>query len=76
MTECFDYLENIYLRYLHTDLLWFLNSRERFKAKPSWFNFRNSSDQIFDADDPWPFITYSIQSAGKLATDKQRRKLT
>jgi len=76
VTECFDYLENIYLRYLHTDLLWFLNSRERFKAKPSWFNFRNSSDQIFDADDPWPFITYSIQSAGKLATDKQRRKLT
>lgn len=73
--EYFDYPEGIYLRYLHTDILWLVNSRDRFRTKPSWFSFRNSSDQIFAGDDPWPFVTYSLQSLGKLAQDKKRRQL-
>ncbi len=76
VTEYSDYPEGVYLRYIHTDILWFIKSRNRFNTKPSWFDFRNTTDQIFSKDDPWPFFTYSIQSLGKLVQDKKRRKLT
>lgn len=75
VTEYLQYTKDIYLRYLHTDILWFLKSKERFRCNPSWFNFKNSSDQIFSLDDPWPFFTYSIQSISKFFNDKKKRKL-
>jgi len=76
VTEYLNYPEGVYLRYLHTDILWFIKSKERFKTKPAWFNFKNSTDQIFAIDDPWPFVTYSIQSLSKLSQDKKRRKIS
>jgi D-aspartate ligase len=76
VTEYMNYQEGVYLRYLHTDILWFIKSKDRFKTQPSWFNFKNSTDQIFAIDDPWPFFTYSIQALGKLRKDKNRRKLS
>jgi len=76
ITEYLNYPEGVYLRYLHTDILWFIKSKDRFKTKPSWFNFRNSTDQIFAIDDPLPFFAYSLQSLGKLRKDKKRRKLS
>ncbi len=35
----YEYIENRVLRFLGTDLLWFLNSPQRFLFKPSWFSF-------------------------------------
>lgn len=75
VTPYLNYKEGIYLRYLHTDILWFLKSKERFHCKPSWFNFKNSVDQIWSADDPWPFFTYSIQGLTKIRGDKKKRNL-
>ena len=49
-----------YMRYLHTDILWFLKSPTRFSCKPSWFDFRNSVDQIWSLKDPWPWFPYSL----------------
>ena len=68
-----DYRKGVYLRYLHTDILWFLKSKNRFSARPSWFSFKNVTDQIFSPDDPIPFITYSLQGIVKLFHEKARR---
>ncbi len=64
-----------YLRYMHTDLLWFIKSPNRFKCNPSWFNFKNTSDQIFSWDDPYVYIAYTLQSFSKLLSDRKKRKL-
>ena len=70
-----DYTKGKYLRYLHTDILWFLKSKDRFHCKPSWFNFRNSVDQIWSAKDPLPWFAYTIASMKKLSADKKKRSL-
>jgi len=74
VTEYHDYRPGCTLRYMHTDLLWFLQSSERFKVKPSWFSFRNTTDQIFSLHDPWPWFTYSLQAIKKLVPELRKRK--
>lgn len=64
-----------FLRYMHTDALWFLKSPDRFRCKPSWFSFKNTVDQIFSWDDLWVFFAFSIQGLSKLKKDKAKRKL-
>lgn len=75
VTEYMDYEEGRYLRYLHTDILWFIKSKTRFSCKPSWFDFRKSTDQIWSIKDPWPFFTYSISGLFKIKGDAKKRKL-
>lgn len=75
VTPYMDYKIGLYLRYIHTDILWFLKSKTRFKCKPSWFDFRNSVDQIWSWDDLWPFVTYSLQGFTKISGDKKKREL-
>lgn len=70
-----EYKEGIYLRYLQKDILWLIKSPSRFKVKPTWFNFRNSTDQIFDIHDPLPFISSSLEGFIKIYQDYQKRKL-
>lgn len=69
------YQKGKYLRYLHTDVLWFLKSKDRFKCKPSWFDFRNSTDQIWSLKDPLPWFAYTISGFVKLKEDKKKRSL-
>lgn len=64
------------LRYLHTDVLWFLKSKERFSCTPSWFNFKNCVHQIFSWDDMWPAVTFTIQGIGKFFKDKKKRNIS
>ena len=75
VTPYFDYKKGQYLRYLHTDILWFLHSKTRWKCKPSWFNFRHSTDQIWMASDPWPWFTYTWASLFKIKNDKKKRRI-
>lgn len=75
VTPYLDYKIGQYLRYLHTDILWFIKSPTRFKTKPSWFNFRNSTDQIWSFDDPLPWFAYTLQGITKIRGDKKKRKL-
>lgn len=35
----YEYVPNKTLRYLGLDIMWFLESSDRFKSKPSWFKF-------------------------------------
>ena len=70
-----DYEAGKYLRYLHTDLLWFIKSPNRFKCKPSWFNFKGSVDQIWSLKDPIPWFTYTMANITKVRADSNKRKL-
>ena len=64
-----------FLRYMHTDVLWFLKSPNRFKCKPSWFCFKNTTDQIFSWADLWVFFAFTFQGFAKLWKDKKKRSL-
>lgn len=75
VTPYMEYEEGRYLRYLHTDLLWFIKSPTRFSCKPSWFDFRHSVDQIWSAKDPLPWLTYTIANITKVSADSKKRKL-
>ncbi len=62
VTDYTDYKKGVRLRCLLTDILWFIESENRFKARPSWFSMKNTKDQIFSLHDPLPGITYCIQA--------------
>lgn len=66
-------VQHKYLRYMHTDVLWFLKSPNRFKCKPSWFSFRNTTDQIFSWSDLWVFFAFTLQGFAKIKNDKKKR---
>lgn len=75
VTPYLFYQEGKYLRYLHTDILWFIKSSNRLKCKPSWFDFRNSVDQIWSIKDPLPWFTYTLANITKVKADSKKREL-
>lgn len=66
--------EGLGLRYFHTDIMWFIKSKNRFTAKPSWFDFRKSKDYIFSWSDPMPFFSYAVGHAKTYKKDMEKRK--
>ena len=75
-----SFLENQHigqsLRYFQTDFLWLLKSPNRFKTKPSWFNFHQNHDYIFSWRDPWPFFAYSLRGIERYGVEMQKRDRT
>lgn len=66
--------EGLCMRYSHTDIMWFVKSKNRFKATPSWFDFRKNRDYIFSWRDPLPFFSYSIEHVLTYHRDMKKRK--
>jgi len=66
VTTYSDYEVGRYLRHMHTDVLWLLLSPDRWTTRPSWFDFRGTTDQVLSFRDPLPGLTYSLQAFGKL----------
>lgn len=62
------------LRYMHTDLLWFFKSSNRFRAKPSWFSWKKTTDQIWSFKDPWPWFTYTLAGFLKYKAETEKRR--
>ncbi|MFA5293117.1 MAG: ATP-grasp domain-containing protein [Phycisphaerae bacterium] len=64
-----DYIEDKYFRFLPTDLMWFLSSPERFKAKPGFLaSFRNDvTHTLFEANDYGPLLGYILENLLLLA---------
>ncbi len=73
VTSYMNYKYDVRMRCIHTDLLWFIKSPNRFKTMPSWFSWKNTSDQIFSWDDPLPFFTFSLQALGKYKKEMKKR---
>ena len=74
VTAFHDYKEGVRLRCLYTDLLWFLKSKDRFKAKPSWFSMKNTKEQVFSWKDPLPYFAFSLGSLLKLKRELKKRE--
>ncbi|MBR3016465.1 MAG: ATP-grasp domain-containing protein [Clostridia bacterium] len=51
----------LYIRHLDTDIAWFLKSPSRFKAKPSWFSWKNTQEVLYSKDDRKPFFANFIR---------------
>ena len=66
--------EGLGLRYFHTDIMWFLKSPNRWKTRPSWFDFRKNVDYVFSWSDPIPFFSYAIGHAKTYKRDMEKRK--
>lgn len=66
--------EDYRLRCIHTDLLWFLKSGKRFETEPSWFSFKNTTDQIFSIDDILPFVCFSVSAVLKYKKEMKKRE--
>ena len=72
--ECLEYSEDVRLRCMHTDLLWFLKSPKRFHTDPNWFSSRNTTDQIFSWKDLPVFFTFSFQGLFKYKKEMKKRE--
>lgn len=74
VTEYKEYKIDQRLRCSQTDFLWFLKSPNRFKSKPSYFNRKNTKDQIFSFADPWPWFSFSLQKLFSYKKEMKKRK--
>lgn len=71
----FDYRKGLYMRYFLSDCVWFLRSKDRFQARPSffWFFGKNLRDEIFSWADPTPTIAYVLVFFSRLFNQKSRQ---
>jgi D-aspartate ligase len=69
-----SYRVGISMRYLPLDVLWFLYSPDRFRAKPSWFRFfgADQCEQVFTWDDPGPFLALTFDGVRRLMSPMVR----
>lgn len=70
MENCMDYPDGVCLRFFHKDILWFIKSKDRWKSKLSFFNFKHNYDMVFEWDDIRPGIVFSINNFKSLFTYK------
>ena len=68
------YKDDVRLRCIHTDLLWFIKSPKRFKCDPSWFSIVRTTDQIWMWSDPIPFFSFSFQALGRYKNEMKKRE--
>ena len=74
VTEYKEYKLGQRLRCSQTDLLWFIKSPNRFKAKPSWFSCKQTKDHTFSIDDPVPWFSFSIQAFLRYKNEMRKRQ--
>jgi predicted ATP-grasp superfamily ATP-dependent carboligase len=69
-----NYRNDVFLRYLPADIAWFLKSKDRFTARPSffWFFGKNLSDEIISLNDPGPAIAYCFSKISARRNKTQR----
>ena len=75
VTNYLEYKKDVYLRFRHTDILWFIKSKDRFKTNPSWFRHMFVKDQIFSFNDIIPFFAYTFTGLKKFCGESKRRSL-
>ena len=73
--ESYDYVPGKQLRHFGFDFLWFLKSKDRFRARPGWFRFfsRGHAFQDLSIADPLPFIFGSLGNMKKLTNADFRK---
>lgn len=61
------------LRHFDTDLAWFFQSPDRFRADPSWFSWKNTKEVLYSKDDKKPFYIHLLAQLIE-AKEKMRKK--
>ncbi len=74
VTPMLEYKKDMRIRMSQIDVLWFLKSPNRFKAKPSWFSCKNTKDQTFSWDDPLPWFAFLFRGLKNLKKEENKRK--
>ncbi len=73
VTPYMEYKTDMRLRMSQTDILWFLKSSDRFKAKPSFFSIKNTKDQMFTWDDPLPWFAFLFRGLKNYKKEIKKR---
>lgn len=68
-----EYKCGIRVRRSQIDWMWFLKSPDRFKSKPSWFDRKNTVDQLFSLKDPGPWFAFFVYGIKKYFREKKDR---
>ncbi len=68
--------EDVRLRHLFRDVLWFIQSKDRFTRKPSWFSMKRTHEVLFSVHDPLPFFSYMIKRGLLCLKEMAERKRT
>lgn len=74
VTDYSTYEEGWRLRCFQTDLLWLLKSPNRFKAKPSWFSWKKTKEQVFSWSDPLPWVAFTIKGLKNYRSEMKKRE--
>jgi len=64
----------LYIRHFDTDIAWFLKSPDRFKAKPSWFSWKNTQEILYSKDDKKPFYSNLLQKIFRYKETMKKKK--
>ena len=72
--EQLEYQDDKQISCFLVDCLWFLKAKNRFSAKPSWFNRGKIKDVVFSWDDPLPAIGFIITSIQSFRESMRKRK--
>ena len=71
VTEVSQVRQDVRMRRLSTDCLWFLQSKDRFSRKPSWFSPLRTHEVVFSIKDPAPFFATGLKLIGAAAHYKK-----
>lgn len=73
VTDYSEYDKTKCVRMSQTDVLWFLKSPDRFKSRPSWFSHKNTKDQTFSWDDPFPWFAFLFRGLKNYKSEMESR---
>lgn len=62
------------LRHFDMDIMWLLKSPTRFKAEPSWFSWKNTTEILYWKDDKKPFFANFLQKTCNLGAILKSKK--
>ena len=73
VTPMMEYKTDIRVRRSQIDWMWFLKSPDRFKTKPSWFDRKNTTDQLFSWNDVGPWVAFWIYGFRKFLRERNEQ---
>lgn len=73
VTPMMKYKTDVRVRRSQIDWMWFVKSPNRFTTKPSWFDRKNTTDQLFAWDDPGPWFAFFIYGIRKYWRERKER---
>lgn len=70
-----NYKVGTMLRYLPSDVMWFLRSKNRFRSEPAFFPLlsRSLKDEVISLEDPGPALAYFLSMTAAMLSRRERK---